>query len=386
MLGRSCINGLIIEWVSALNDTVGWIRRRISSLWIQDGYWNRNTRWSALLQSQRQFQRTLAKERSRVDRDGECFGLLILKFRRPQNNKHQSRRLAKLIHRRLRDTDEKGHLSRDSIGVMLPATDAVGCERVLAELLELATKSRLDIHGEWFVYPDWPAPPLYGLLWEKDIATRSMARSRSSSLSVMIPPYPRWKRVIDIALATTALFISLPLLLILILLIRMTNQGPAIFRQRRAGFLGRPFTIYKLRTMIAGAEELQLGLRERNERDGPAFKLIDDPRITPMGRFLRCTGIDELPQLINVLRGDMAVVGPRPLPLDEAVQCLPWQQRRLEVKPGLTCLWQVSKDRQISFADWMRLDLRYVNCTSLWLDMKLILKTCRAVLLGRVGH
>lgn len=138
--------------------------------------------------------------------------------------------------------------------------------------------------------------------------------------------------------------------------------------------------------MVDNADALKAALRESNKRDGPAFKMRGDPRITLLGKLLRSTGLDELPQLVNVLRGDMSLVGPRPLPVDEAAQCAGWQRRREEVKPGLTCFWQLAKSRQIPFIDWMRLDLHYAQNASPSLDVRLIAKTFISVFLGRVGH
>ncbi len=186
--------------------------------------------------------------------------------------------------------------------------------------------------------------------------------------------------------AAVGLLLSAPIILTAAILIRLTSRGPAFFAQRRIGYLCQPFLIYKLRTMVVNAEALKGELMERNERDGPAFKMRNDPRITPIGRILRSTGLDELPQLWNVLTGDMSIVGPRPLPVSEAEQCEPWQRARMNTKPGLTCYWQLAKSRKMSFTEWMRLDMRYARARNLWLDFKLIVSTFSAVILGRVGH
>jgi len=154
-------------------------------------------------------------------------------------------------------------------------------------------------------------------------------------------------------------------------------------RQPRCGLHGRPFTFLKFRSMTLGADALKASLAPFNEMDGPAFKMTNDPRVTRVGRFLRRTSLDELPQLWNILRGDMSFVGPRPAVIEEVRQYAPWQRRRLSMKPGLTCLWQVSGRNELTFDEWMRLDLEYIDNWSLWLDVKIALKTIPAVVRGR---
>jgi lipopolysaccharide/colanic/teichoic acid biosynthesis glycosyltransferase len=174
-----------------------------------------------------------------------------------------------------------------------------------------------------------------------------------------------------------------PLLLCLALAIKITSPGPVFFRQIRVGLNGRRFQMLKFRSMVVNAEKLKALLREQNERTGPVFKMRNDPRITPVGRLLRKFALDELPQLINVLRGDMSIVGPRPLPASEVALQEPWQLRRLSVRPGLTCIWQACANRhQHSFEEWMRLDLLYVDHWSLAKDFALICKTIPVVLGG----
>lgn len=352
--------------------------------------WSRRTRWTPLLQNQREFQRTLSKERARVDRNGKCFGFIILRLSNLDGARKQTQTLARLLHRRLRETDEKGHLGYGRLGVMLPETQPGDTEFVLNDILKLTGKHQLSIDGEAFVYPDQDSKPgAKDNQWDlvpHSLSGPSNANEEASPFAMLTPRYPRWKRAVDVLGSTAGLCLSSPLLVFLALLVKLSSRGPVLFCQRRTGFLGVPFTIYKLRTMVVNAEDLKAGLQEDNERDGPAFKMRQDPRITPIGRFLRATGLDELPQLFNVLRGDMSLVGPRPLPVEEAAQCLAWQKRREEVKPGLTCFWQLAKSRNVSFADWMRLDLKYARKTSFLLDAKLILKTLSSVLLGRVGH
>lgn len=183
------------------------------------------------------------------------------------------------------------------------------------------------------------------------------------------------KRTIDVLGSLCGLILLSPLLLVIGILIRSDSKGPIIFAQKRVGLKGKEFKMYKFRSMVVNAEELKDKLKENNEMSGPMFKMKDDPRITKIGKFIRKTSIDELPQLINVLKGDMSLVGPRPSLPKEVKEFEPWMIRRLEVKPGLTCFWQVSGRNSIDFEDWMKLDIRYVNERSLWLDIKLIFKT-----------
>ena len=156
-----------------------------------------------------------------------------------------------------------------------------------------------------------------------------------------------------------------------------------MFLQKRAGLGGRPFTIYKFRTMVVDAEAKKAALRAISEQDGPAFKLKHDPRVTAVGRFLRETSLDELPQLWNVVKGDMSLVGPRPLPVEESEKCATWHRRRLDVTPGLTCIWQVKGRSKVSFAEWIRMDRTYIGKRSLWQDLKLMVMTVPSVLLRR---
>ena len=195
--------------------------------------------------------------------------------------------------------------------------------------------------------------------------------------------YPPVKRGIDIAVAGLALLCLWPVLILIAILIRLTSRGPALFRQDRAGLGGSPFVLLKFRSMREDAELRRRELEHRNEMDGPIFKMRQDPRITHIGRFLRRSSLDELPQLLNVLLGHMSLVGPRPLPLDEAKRLAPEHQRRHTVRPGLTGLWQVSGRNELPYARMMELDLDYVGRCSLLLDLRILLATLPAVLTGR---
>jgi exopolysaccharide biosynthesis polyprenyl glycosylphosphotransferase len=195
------------------------------------------------------------------------------------------------------------------------------------------------------------------------------------------------KRFLDVSGALGMLALLWPLLAVVAFLVKATSRGPVIFRQDRAGMNGRVFTLYKFRTMYDGADRERPELEDRNEMDGPAFKIKDDPRVTWLGRLLRRTSIDELPQLWNVLKGDMSLVGPRPLPVYEVEKFERWQRRRMSMRPGITCLWQVSgRNRVTSFAEWMKLDLEYVDRWSLGLDLKILAKTLPAVFGGKGAY
>jgi len=191
------------------------------------------------------------------------------------------------------------------------------------------------------------------------------------------------KRVIDIVCAAVVLVVLTPFMVIVSALVKLTSRGPIIYKQVRCGLYGRKFVLYKFRSMRRGAEDVLWEIRHLNEMDGPVFKMRNDPRVTPLGRLLRKTSIDELPQFWNVLRGDMSLVGPRaPLP-EEVREYTRWQRRRLSVKPGITCLWQVSGRNEIDFHEWMKLDLHYIDNWSLLLDLKILLRTFPVVLLGK---
>ncbi len=188
------------------------------------------------------------------------------------------------------------------------------------------------------------------------------------------------KRVLDIVSALLALAITSPVLLVLAIMIKLESRGPVVYRSTRIGRGGRPFHFYKLRSMVKDADRQRHQIAHMNEADGPVFKIARDPRITRIGRFLRSTSVDEIPQFYNVLIGDMSLVGPRPPIPTEVAQYEPWQLRRLDVRPGITCLWQISGRSRIGFQEWMRLDLEYIRHQSLGLDMKILLRTIPAVL------
>jgi len=227
-----------------------------------------------------------------------------------------------------------------------------------------------------------------------DIFPYRLARSRPSEfagtqlLSLHTAPPITWrtevKRLMDVIVSTMLLTLLSPLLLLVALLIKFDSAGPVLFIQERVGFNKRRFRMLKFRTMRPDAEARMTEIEHLNEKSGPIFKIRNDPRITRIGKWLRRTSIDELPQLINVLLGDMSIVGPRPLSIRDTLRMEEaWQKRRFSVKPGLTCLWQVSGRSNLSFEEWMQLDLEYIDSWSLTFDGLILLRTIPAILLAR---
>lgn len=205
----------------------------------------------------------------------------------------------------------------------------------------------------------------------------SMTRIPTDELALAV------KRVFDVVVSASALLVLAPLLAATAVAIKLDSPGPVFFRQRRVGLHGRLFDILKFRSMRTDAEAMQAALLARNEMSGPVFKITDDPRVTKVGRFIRRTSIDELPQFLNVLMGQMSVVGPRPPLPSEVAQYRRWHRRRLSVRPGITCIWQISGRNQIDFDRWMELDLEYIDHWSLANDLRIFLKTIPAVLGAR---
>jgi exopolysaccharide biosynthesis polyprenyl glycosylphosphotransferase len=195
-----------------------------------------------------------------------------------------------------------------------------------------------------------------------------------------------FKRVFDVTVAACSLVLLAPVLFAIAAAIRITSPGEVLFRQTRCGLGGRQFTLYKFRSMVNNAQQLRAELHQLNERDGPAFKISDDPRITSVGRLLRRFSLDELPQLWNILRGDMSFVGPRPAIPDEVEKYEAWQRRRLRMRPGLTCIWVIEGRSDIEFQRWIQLDLAYIDNWSLWLDAKIFLRTIPIVISGRGAY
>jgi len=192
-----------------------------------------------------------------------------------------------------------------------------------------------------------------------------------------------WKSFSEFWISFAIIFLLSPIMLIIALAIKLTSKGPIVFKQERVGLRGRKFYIYKFRTMVYNAEHLKESLMKLNESDGPAFKIKKDPRITLVGRILRKTGLDELPQLFNVLKGEMSLIGPRPPLASEVEKYQRWHLRRLSVKPGITCTWQIIPNRnEVVFDKWMKLDIQYIESWSVAKDLKLFIRTIKTVIYG----
>jgi exopolysaccharide biosynthesis polyprenyl glycosylphosphotransferase len=198
--------------------------------------------------------------------------------------------------------------------------------------------------------------------------------------------YSVLKRLVDLAVGCFILVLILPAIPAIAVMIKLDSPGPVFFRQQRVGRFGRPFTFYKFRSMHRGAESLRRDIEQLNEQRGPVFKMRSDPRVTSVGNFLRRSSLDEIPQILNVLKGDMSLVGPRPHMPDEVAAYEPWHRSRLRVKPGITCLWQVSGRSEITFDQWMRLDLEYIERRSTLTDLRILFRTVPAVMARRGAY
>jgi exopolysaccharide biosynthesis polyprenyl glycosylphosphotransferase len=292
------------------------------------------------------------------------------------------------------DDGQEGELTRS--GTWRPLADLQGLEALLAievvdEVIFVVERGRLEDFEEAMlaaerhgvrshialdVFPHVLARPVLEELDGVPLLTFSTAPSDPLQLAA--------KRAIDLLVGGLLLAVTLPAQLVAALTIRLTTRGDVLFRQKRCGLNGRQFLLLKFRTMVPDAQEQLSRVAHLNEMDGPVFKATNDPRLTAVGRWLRRFSIDELPQLWNVFRGDMSLVGPRPPLPEEVARYAPWQRRRLSMKPGLTCLWQISgRNANPDFERWMALDLKYIDTWSPWLDLKILARTVPAVLSGR---
>lgn len=333
------------------------------------------------LLSPEQLNRVIQRERARSDRTGEVFSLAVFAVGATSADCDTLAHLAKILQRRLRLTDDAGLLEERKIGVVLPATPASGAWTVIDDVCTCVPAGLPLPECTVYCYPtDWSEEKADD---NNEKEQTDAGRPVQTMDKLLAHRLPMWKRTIDIAGSSFGLFLLTPLFAIVAVAIKATSAGPVFFRQKRSGLGGEEFVMLKFRSMSVDAEARKRQLMSMNEQDGPAFKIKNDPRTTRIGRFLRRTSIDELPQLWNVLRGDMSLVGPRPLPCDETESCHGWLRQRLDVTPGLTCIWQVNGRSTVSFANWVRMDVQYIRSRSLGVDVKLLLQTLPAVVSRR---
>jgi lipopolysaccharide/colanic/teichoic acid biosynthesis glycosyltransferase len=336
-----------------------------------------------------QMRKALARERARADRTGDRFAVVTFSLRGgPPDGRDRAGQtsgwpvLVKTLRARLRFTDEVGWLEEGQLCAVLGGTGAEGAAKVVHDINQMLAADFPTLSCTIYTYPsDGPAP-------ERIVASGEAVGQVEAPRAGAIEPLfaqamPVWKRAVDVVGASLGLLLLSPLFAVIALVTKLTSPGPVFFGQLRSGRGGKPFVIWKFRSMVVDAEARKAELMALNEQDGAAFKIRDDPRVTRWGRFLRKTSLDELPQLWNVLRGEMSLVGPRPLPCSEAENCTGWQRQRLDATPGLTCIWQVRGRSRVSFAAWVRMDVQYIRSRSPWHDLKLLLLTVPAVLLRR---
>lgn len=329
------------------------------------------------------FRAVVEREQMRCTRTGGMFVIVVFSLESSDTSRKR-RAISKVLGERLRATDAAGFVDQQLV-MMLPETSRIGAELVAKEIWQQSGCAQTPAFDVFH----FPETSVEEAACPSAIVNRLTNPTPDANRSVhqfAARPLPRWKRAFDICAAIVGLILVGPLLLVTAVAIKATSPGPIFFTQLRTGHGGRRFKIYKLRTMFINSEEKKDQLRVHSEQDGPAFKMKNDPRVTPIGAYLRKTAIDELPQLWNVLIGDMTMVGPRPLACNEADQCLEWQNERLHVMPGLTCSWQSAAGRsRISFNNWMRMDIRYARTYSFWTDLKLICRTALAVVMHRAS-
>jgi lipopolysaccharide/colanic/teichoic acid biosynthesis glycosyltransferase len=310
----------------------------------------------------------------------ERFSLLTLALPAECLNSETTSKVSRVIERRIRETDTAGWYSKRTIGLILPETPAAGAWKLADDLCKLLPKNVSRPVCTVYEYPadadeDGTLPP--------DREVRPLHE-------LIVEPVPAWKRVLDVVGSGVALVVAAPLMLLVAILIKVQSPGPAFYQQERIGRHRRRFKVWKFRTMVCHADRIlhdylakNPELRDEWERE---HKLKDDPRITPIGNWLRKTSIDELPQLWNVLRGDMSLVGPRPIVSAEIVKYANKFAPYCNVLPGITGLWQVSGRNDTTYAERVELDSRYVQNSSLWLDLRILVKTVGVVLLRRGAY
>ena len=362
----------------------------------------RQTRALNGIYSPETFRQILERERIRADRYGGGFSLLAFDVGNKQREDDRVHRLAQVVANRLRTCDEVGWLDEQRLGVVLPGTPPKGARKLADDVCHAIAGSMPAPASKVYTYPSEWLPEIKGnspnhptTREDCDGACASAVPSdemkmedcdrRTEGIGLPLAPrIPTWKRALDIVGALLGFVLILPLFLLIAVFIKIVSPGPVFFKQERVGYLGKLFTCWKFRTMRVNADtsahQQHLSKLIGSEKPMTKLDLEDDSRIIPLGECLRQLGLDELPQLINVVRGEMSLIGPRPCIPYEAREYLPWQRKRLDTTPGLTGLWQVSGKNRTTFNEMMRFDVTYARKVSFWLDVKIFLKTLPAIL------
>jgi lipopolysaccharide/colanic/teichoic acid biosynthesis glycosyltransferase len=347
--------------------------------------------------SEKAFQQNLERERARSDRYGGMFSMLIFEMKSSNGKQPKLRTLVEIVLNRVRPTDEVGWFETTSLGVLLPSTTREGALKLADDICQMIlAQNQHTPNFEVYTYPSEKVKKINKksrnrFFRENECVIKGLSEIQKTDKSVgdckrlalglqplFRKKWPVWKRGIDILGSLLGILILSPLFLIIAILIKFVSPGPILFKQRRIGYLGQPFTMLKFRTMEVNADKTihEDHVTELIQNGKPLQKMdAEDTRIFPIGKFLRLTGIDELPQLINILLGQMSLVGPRPELPCSLKYCEPWHVRRFETKPGLSGLWQISGKTKTTFNEMMRLDINYIKKRSFWLDILIILKT-----------
>jgi len=357
------------------------------------------------LQSPGQFKAAIRLEQDRVDRNEHAFSLVVFRLGKLDRNSAAIQSLIRALRYRVRSTDEIGWFDEHDIGVLLPYTSRDGARKFVDDIngnvdSNSPVSSLLQEHRIYSYPSHWhsgnsdgnsaPLPRVNGQLYFKDISDRwNPAKTDTVSRDDLDKsPLPAWKRSMDILGALFGLTFASPFLLVHTIILKIVSPGPVFFRQQRIGYKGRSFEIWKLRTMDVSVDtsvhrkhvSQLINGSNQTESERPMVKLDNDPHIIPGAIILRKLCLDEVPQLINVLRGEMSLVGPRPSLQYEVEEFLKWQHRRFDAVPGMTGLWQVSGKNRLSFPEMIRLDIQYSRRKSLWLDFLILLKTPLAII------
>jgi lipopolysaccharide/colanic/teichoic acid biosynthesis glycosyltransferase len=354
---------------------------------------------AASIKSAAAFQAILAKERARVDRNSHVFSLVAFEVGPQDSCMDSIHNFVCQLKKQIRITDEIGWLDNGTIGVLL--FNSLNDEaRIFIEKIKRNCSPNILCKCSISTYPEDMVEHPHNEGVHKELGNschHSIPGSTSlhdhhkttdEQIGLRLQPVffdsmSVWKRLADIIVSSIALVVLSPLLVAIAIAVKITSKGPVFFNHKRAGLGGVPFRFLKYRTMRVDAEEKKSELLQFNERTGPVFKMENDPRVTRLGMFLRKWSLDELPQFVNVFMGDMSLVGPRPPTLDEVEQYESWHNYRLELKPGITCIWQVYARHEKSFENWVRLDIKYRQKQSFLFDMKLLALTLPAVLSRR---